>query len=83
MMVGQLLLSIYFISINQTAFTVGNLVLVLATWVLTFVWAIPLHKKIDEDDDFSLAIDRLLKINILRALVWAAILIWTIVILTI
>ncbi len=82
LMLGQLGMSIYFLGLNVTSYTIGNLVLVLVTWVITFGWAIPLHKAIDQKAEFSVEVESLIKINRLRALTWTIILLWTIGLLT-
>lgn len=73
LMLAQLALSIYFlISLPTWVFTL-NLVLVFATWMITFFWAVPLHAKIETVEKPYKALDQLLKVNRLRAWIWTMI----------
>lgn len=45
----------------------------LASWLLTFAVAVPLHRKIDKGDTSSETIQRLIKTNWPRTMLWTAV----------
>lgn len=78
LMLAQLGMSIYLLTINQSWFIIGNFVLVLSTWLITFLWAIPLHRNIDLKENIDNDLDALLLQNKIRAWIWTAIFLWTV-----
>ncbi|MFT7034507.1 MAG: hypothetical protein ACJA2S_003024 [Cyclobacteriaceae bacterium] len=47
--------------------------MIIACWLITFAYAVPLHKRIDSDDDMTLAIRSLIKVNWYRTILWSLI----------
>ncbi|WP_235297989.1 hypothetical protein [Portibacter marinus] len=78
LMLAQLGVAIYLATIHQSLFIIGNLALVIATWIITFVWAIPLHHAIDHQDELASELAQLLIVNRVRAFIWTVIFIWTV-----
>jgi hypothetical protein len=83
LMLAQLGIAFYMLTVVQSWFVIGNLILVAATWIITFFWAVPLHKHIENHYDFDDQIDQLITMNLIRAWIWTIICIWTIVIMTV
>lgn len=71
LMVGQLGLHIYGLTKLANATTILPLVLVISTWIITFVWAVPLHNKIDQAIDLPNTIKKLVSINWYRTILWS------------
>lgn len=82
LMLAQLAYSIYFVTVNQTIYTVGNLILVAIVWAITFVKAIPLHNNISNTGDRLSLTNNLIKWNLWRMILWCAIFLWTVFIMT-
>lgn len=82
LMLAQLGIAFYMLTIVQSWFVIGNLILVAATWIITFFWAVPLHKHIEKHYDSDKEIDQLITLNLVRAWIWTIICIWTIVVMT-
>lgn len=77
LMLAQLGLAIYMAVQITTLFVIGNIILVLATWLITFIWAIPLHNAIDQKDHLDKEFSQLMKVNLVRGIVWSFIFLWT------
>ncbi len=58
---------------SPTVFTWASLVLVGLAWVLTFLQAVPLHRKIANGVNIRTSAERLVRLNWSRTVVWTAI----------
>jgi len=45
--------------------------MIVACWLITFAYAVPLHKRIDQDDEIELAVRSLIKVNWYRTILWS------------
>ena len=75
LMVGQLGLYAYKLWSDATYVTLCLMVLVVATWLVTFLMAVPLHEKISTKENTVSDRIKLVRVNWLRTVVWSIILI--------
>ena len=72
-----MLLQIYGITIDLIdtigPITLIRFVLLILSWLLTVMISVPLHKKIESNNDLEQSIDKLIKTNVPRTLTWTAI----------
>lgn len=73
LMVGQLLIHGYGTIQHTSLINVLSLILVCSTWVITFGWAVPLHNQIDAGNDIETVVNKLVKVNWPRTILWSAI----------
>ncbi|MCC5931007.1 MAG: hypothetical protein JJU28_17305 [Cyclobacteriaceae bacterium] len=69
----QGILSIWFLFKDFQVFTLAYFISVIATWVITFAYAVPYHVKISNAEDLNNDIKKLLRVNLLRSWVWTII----------
>ena len=74
-------LALYGISLNEhmTGLSIIGLILVLGCWLITFVVAIPLHNKIDLEQNTLVFRKKLIQINWYRTIGWSGSLILSII----
>ena len=72
-----MLLQIYGITIDLinsiSPITVIRFILLTLSWLLTVMISVPLHKKIERNNDLEPSIDKLIKTNVLRTFTWTSI----------
>ena len=72
-----MLLQIYGITIDLinsvSLITVIRFILLTLSWLLTVMISVPLHKKIESNNDLERSIDKLIKTNAPRTFTWTAI----------
>ena len=72
-----MLLQIYGITIDLinsvSPMTVIRFILLTLSWLLTVMISVPLHKKIENNNDLERSIDKLIKTNAPRTFTWTAI----------
>lgn len=74
LMVGQVLLYAYLLVEGDTSLPVVlAAVLILATWIITGLLAVPKHAGLSRDGQSDDTIDHLLKANLYRSLCWTVI----------
>lgn len=83
LMLIQLAYSIFYVFLNPTIYTIGNLGLVLLIWTITFVKAIPLHGSIAECVNHKDIVDGLVKWNLYRSILWIVVFVWSVYIITV
>ena len=76
LMFGQLGATIILCVRNAALLETIHLAAVLVAWLLTFLLAVPLHRRLGESDKDGLAIERLIRVNRLRTFAWS--LIWAV-----
>ncbi len=76
LMLGQLILSLFSIYMEVSVLSLTRLIVVMALWLLTFLVFVPLHSKIEENDNLDAIITRLIKKN------WSRTVLWTLLFLT-
>lgn len=69
-MLGQLILHGYAVYQNAELLSVTLLILVVSTWVITFIWAVPLHTQIDQGVDLPKVVKNLVTVNWSRTIIW-------------
>jgi hypothetical protein len=45
--------------------------MIVACWLITFAYAVPLHRRIDQDNEMELAVKSLIKVNWYRTILWS------------
>ena len=72
-----MLLQIYGITIDLinsiSPITVIRFILLTISWLLTIMISVPLHKKIESNNDLERSIDKLIKTNVTRTFTWTSI----------
>lgn len=73
LMIAQLILSIYLIFYSFSIFNVLALTLIVLNWLITFIYFIPLHVKIDRDNINQTSLRRLVQLNWCRTIIWSCV----------
>lgn len=50
--------------------------MIIACWLITFAYAVPLHRRIDQDNEMELAVKSLVKVNWYRTILWSLVFVW-------
>ena len=72
LMVTQLFVSIYQCSISPDMYSIIYLLFVSTTWLVTFIWAVPLHSAIENDSTPDI-LKRLVQVHTYRTVLWTII----------
>lgn len=79
LMLSQLVLSILILPKSSwSIFEIIDSCLVLLMWISTFAIFVPLHQNISQNKDLNNSIDKLVKYNWLRTIIWSAILVFNV-----
>jgi hypothetical protein len=70
LMIFQLMLHSYFAFESPTILVIITALLVVFNWLITFIFAVPLHGKIDTGQDPTILIDQLIYVNWVRTGLW-------------
>ena len=73
LMFGQLILHALNTWTNPGIFPLINFMLVIGMWVITFVWAVPLHQKADRGQDLEGVVNDLNRVHTYRTIGWTTI----------
>jgi len=73
LMLGQLVLSVYQVIQELSLFTVSYFVLVGLSWLVTFLVYVPLHQKIDAQDNRLFFSHEIVRLNWWRVALWVLI----------
>lgn len=73
LMLSQLVLSIYSWYLKIMALAGWHLVLVILAWISTFVFFVPIHKKLSHHNSSSQLLLKLVHYNWLRVIIWSAV----------
>ena len=73
LMLGQLILYSYSSYASPSLVNLGLLSMVILTWVITFIAAVPLHRRIDMGRAVKDSSQRLVEINWTRTIIWTLI----------
>ena len=73
LMLAQLLLHGTDSYLDLNPLNVATLLLVIATWIMTFGWAMPLHSKINDGEQVVENVQKLVSMNKYRTLTWTLI----------
>lgn len=60
----------------NNGYTLLSFILVLLTWILTFIQAVPLHKNLSEGIDTAVSVEKLIRTNWNRTIIWTVLFIW-------
>ncbi|MCE2612377.1 hypothetical protein LVD13_05280 [Flavobacteriaceae bacterium D16] len=74
LMLTQLALSVYHVIREPNGFAIGAIILVLGIWLVTFLFFVPLHQRIEKGEIHRLDLDRLIRLSWLRTLPWTLVL---------
>lgn len=77
LMFGQLIISIFQLLEVRNMFTIGSLILIPIAWAITFSQFVPMHGKISAGQVNKDLLQRLVRRNWWRTLLWTAIFTWT------
>lgn len=70
LMMGQIILSVFYVYTNNSFLTWMHLSLVLLTWICTFLYFVPLHQKINKNNFTLFDLKKLEKGNWIRLIIW-------------
>lgn len=71
LMMSQLMLSVYSVWVTPELSQITHLILVIIAWLITFLWAVPLHQSVDRGNLGNSTVLQLIRINGYRTLVWS------------
>ncbi|MCG8319945.1 MAG: hypothetical protein MI921_10620 [Cytophagales bacterium] len=70
LMIGQLALHSYWLLKDFNFFRLWIFMMILAAWVVTFLFAVPLHGNISKNKALAGTVESLVKINWIRTILW-------------
>lgn len=73
LMLTQLIIAFYQVWHSADLISVSYCILVIATWTLTFLVSVPLHRKIDQEQSIQPVLKKLVLTNWPRTALWTAI----------
>jgi len=79
LMFGQTFVSGYQLYQEHTSYTVGSVILVIVTWVLTFSLFVPRHNAISNGVHTHKTLVELVSLNWSRTMIWTLIFLWTLI----
>ena len=79
LMFGQTFVSGYQLYQEHTSYTVGSVILVIVTWVLTFSLFVPRHNSISNGVHTHKTLVELVSLNWSRTMIWTLIFLWTLI----
>ncbi|MGB5691876.1 MAG: hypothetical protein WBM43_04640 [Flavobacteriaceae bacterium] len=74
LMVGQLIITIIFLLNRASLYDISVALLVIAVWIITFLYFVPAHRKISDGTHSDAQLKQMLHINWLRTAIWFLIL---------
>ena len=79
LMFGQLITAIIQLVKAQNTFTVISIILIVLVWAVTFSKFVPMHSKISNGDTSKEILQKLVKLNWSRTILWSLLFIWSLV----
>ena len=73
LMILQLLLSVYVLFLQINLLTVSSTLLVVLNWLITFIFFVPLHVKLDQDSKDQQLLKKLVSFNWYRTIIWSCV----------
>ncbi|NNE77226.1 MAG: hypothetical protein HKN31_09160 [Pricia sp.] len=70
LMIGQIIISAVQLTMSQSLYTVGSFLIVVFLWIFTFTHFAPLHKRISKSSANAAKIEKLVKRNWGRTILW-------------
>ena len=77
LMLGQLFISFYQAILTPEIYSLGTGIMVLGAWLVTFTYFVPAHKALSNGNYSKSQLDKLVKINWWRTLLWSIIFFWS------
>ncbi len=77
LMFGQAIIALYQLYHTPTLYTVGSVVLIVLTWVLTFTLFVPRHNAISRENFDKNTLSELASYNWARTVLWNLVFVWT------
>jgi DMSO reductase anchor subunit len=71
LMLGQMGVALFQLYTRPDFYAITTFVLITAAWILTFVYAVPLHAKLEETSTPLPLVEKLLRVNWLRTIFWS------------
>ena len=73
LMILQLLLSIYVLILEFNIFLLSSTLLIVLNWLITFIYFVPLHVKLDQDSRNQQTLRKLVSFNWYRTIIWSCV----------
>ena len=70
-MIGQFIIAVVILFNDLSIFTLGSFLIIVALWMITILIFIPLHNKISTDLVNRSIINKLVRLNWIRTLLWS------------
>jgi len=71
LMVGQFITAVIVLFNDLSIFTLGSFLIIVSLWMITFLIFVPLHNKISTDLVNRSIINKLVRLNWIRTLLWS------------
>ena len=71
LMIGQFIIAGIHLFNNISAFTLGSFLIIISIWMITFLIFVPLHNKISMNEINPLILNKLVRLNWIRTLLWS------------
>ena len=70
LMLAQMFLAVWHLTREVNIYTIASMLIIVTLWGLTFLWAIPLHGKLDTEEDYLPYVRKLIQMNKYRTVLW-------------
>ncbi len=77
LMFGQLIIAVIFLLRRSAPYDIAVSFMVLAVWLITFLYFVPAHRKISNGEHNKALLRQMVQINWWRTAIWSAIFVWT------
>ena len=74
LMLAQLAMSVYQLILRPSTYSLISMILVVSIWLITFLWFVPIHQKIDKGITQQNDLRRLVNLSWYRTLPWTLVL---------
>jgi len=71
LMISQLIVGVYILFFHLNTLTISAIVLIMLNWLITFIYFVPLHVKIDQDNSNQKKLKKLVSANWYRTITWS------------
>jgi hypothetical protein len=73
LMILQLLIGVYVLFLQINLLTVSSTLLIVLNWLITFIYFVPLHVKLDQDSKNQQLLKKLISFNWYRTIIWSCV----------
>ena len=70
LMLGQLVLHAYWLLRDFSMMRLFAFIMIIALWLITYFWAMPLHSAISEGENLGVILSSLVRMNWIRTVLW-------------